>query len=246
MLNKNKYKEIFSDIHISKDLEKNILSMTEKKKLNSKPMLRLAYICSAILFMFIFSLSVVYAKEIKNTIEKWTSFIFMDDGTKVPVSENNSGIKLPENVAKEDINEMSLEEVEKMLGMDFLSSFLFTANSINYWPTVIDKDIQAVNLWLPYCVSYGEDKYIAARFSFVTDKATEHVSISDQAIDASGGKYLVKKYKSENLGVDIVIYGVNWDSNRLIATFIYKNIAYIFIGRNVSYQEITNLIEALK
>jgi hypothetical protein len=246
MANKNKYKEIFSDIYVSEGLERNILNMTGKKRLESKPMLKLVYIFSIVFLMCVFSLSVVYAKEIKETIDKWASFIFMGDGTKVPIGENNDGIKLPENVTKEGKDEMTLKEAEKMLDINLLSSPLFTSDSVNYLPTVIGERIQAVNIWYPYCVSYSEEKSIAARFAFVTDKATDHVSISDQAIDAGGGKVLVKEYKSENLGVNVVIYGVDWSNSNLTATFVYKNIVYIFIGRNVSPQEMIDLIETLK
>lgn len=69
---KNRIKNAFSRICVSDKLEKSILNMTVNKRVKNNKKLRLSYACLIILAICLLSISVVYAKEIKEFIQNWS------------------------------------------------------------------------------------------------------------------------------------------------------------------------------
>lgn len=69
---KNKIKKAFSELYVSEKLERNILNMTVNKRVRRNKKLRLSYACLSILVICLLSISVVYAKEIKEFIQNWS------------------------------------------------------------------------------------------------------------------------------------------------------------------------------
>ena len=50
-------------------------------------------------------------------------------------------------------------------------------------------------------------------------------------------------YKSKNLNTNVVLYTNNWSTERVTATFVYDDILYEFVGKNMSKDEINKLAE---
>ena len=59
-----KIKNAFSDVSISENLERNILNMTINKQTHRR--FKLSYVCSIAVAVCLLSVTVVYAKEIKE------------------------------------------------------------------------------------------------------------------------------------------------------------------------------------
>jgi hypothetical protein len=177
----------------------------------------------------------------------WTSRINLGDGSRDIILNKKVGlIHIKEDASKKDLAEITLKQAEYMLGIDLLDSSMYSKDVLYYTPLILDRDIERVDLWYPFCLGSEEsDKYISGDFMLLTDKATEHV-IPDQDIDATGQKELSRTYKSTALNTTVVIYGVKWSKARLTAVFDYKNIHYMFIGNNVSETEMIDFIESLK
>ena len=73
-----------------------------------------------------------------------------------------------------------------------------------------------------------------------------YVLAFQEGIDATGEKNIENSYKSGNLNTNIIVYTNNWSDEKLIATFVYDDILYQFIGHNISKDEMTSIIEILK
>ena len=87
MKNNNLIKKAYSDIYISKDLEETILNMTVNQKKMKRKIPR--YLVAGI-SVFILATTIVYADEIKQWVESWSSSIKFEDGTEVKITENNA------------------------------------------------------------------------------------------------------------------------------------------------------------
>lgn len=180
----------------------------------------------------------------------WTSKIGINDGSgeEIILNEEVGLIHIKEDAPKKELDEISLKQAEDILGIDLLDSAMYSNDHINYIPIIPDKEIERVDLWYPACVVYGSDandKYICGSFLLLTDKATESV-ISNEGIDPTGGKVMLRTYKSSNLNTTVILYGVDWSKARITAVFDYKNVDYSFIGNNVSEKEMIEFIESLK
>lgn len=71
----NKIKNAFSDIYVSDKLDRKILNMTVNKKEKKYRQLKLSYVCSIVLSIFLLSVTVVSSKEIKKFFESWSKSI---------------------------------------------------------------------------------------------------------------------------------------------------------------------------
>ena len=247
-----KIKNAFSDISVSENLERNILNMTVNKQKQTYRRVKLSYVCSIAVVVCLLSITVVYAKEIKEIFKSWGTSIKLEDGTEVKVSENNNFKEIPDDAIKVKENaespKMTFEEIEEMLKFSILKLQEDNTKEI-YYRTFLNENgtIGEVNLWIPYFYKETGNKYISVSVNMLSKYADEGYLLAFQeGIDATGNKDIENSYISGNLNTNVVIYTNDWSSERLTATFVYDDILYQFIGYNVSKDEMTSIIETLK
>ena len=85
-----KIKNAFSDVSVSENLERNILNMTVNKQKQTHRSFKLSYVCSIAVAVCLLSVTVVYAKEIKEFFQNWSTSIKLENGEEVKISENNN------------------------------------------------------------------------------------------------------------------------------------------------------------
>jgi len=249
MKNNKMIKEAFSNINISPEVERKILEYTIIRK--RKSYFRFRYAILILIIACTISLPIVYAEKFKQIIKNWSSSVQFEDDTKIPVSENSGFKMIPSDAIKTKkyggMFEMTYPEVEKMLGFKILKLKLKESPTIGY-STWLNKDesIGVVDLWIAPFVGEGEEKYICLGVSMLNIGADDgYISAFQGDSDATGGKIEGDVYHLKNLDVDVVMYGNDWDSSRLTAVFVYKDIKYDFIGKNYSRDEMIRILEQL-
>ena len=248
-----KIKNAFNDIKVNEDLERKILNMTVNKRDNKQKKWKLSYTYATILLIGMLSIGVVYAKEIKNFINSFSTNINV---------ENNKSIKLSDNINFKNISkdaliftgdsqyQMNYNEVEKNLGFKILKLKENNTDEIYYSTELNDNNqIGRVDLWIPYFVKESDNKYISASISMLNKGADEkYILAFEEGLDASGGKNNFEEYYSNNLDTKIIIYSYstsNSNNRYLKATFVYDDVLYIFTGMNMSKDDLINYINGL-
>ena len=94
-----KIKDAFNEIKVDESLERKVLNMTVNKKDNKQRKWKLSYTYATILLIGMLSIGVVYAKEIKNFINSFSTNINV---------ENNKSIKLSDNINFKNISKNAL------------------------------------------------------------------------------------------------------------------------------------------
>ncbi len=95
MNNKKRIKNAFLDVNVSENLERNILNMTVNREVKKRKF-KLAYLALIAVLVTGFSLSFVYAKEIKKAVQKIFSInVKMGDEEDSKVKINVDGITHP-------------------------------------------------------------------------------------------------------------------------------------------------------
>ena len=257
---KDKYNREMQKLTIDNKVKEQILDRIENKKVSHR--FKFAYAMVAV-FVLLATFSVVYAKEIKEFINSWTTHIKFKDDTKIEVN-NESGFKnilesapkvekpqyVPGQIKPEKPQsriEMNHDQVEEILGFHILD-YKDTYTKTIYYDTGLNdnKTIGRVDLWWANFTK-EDNKSISVLASMLNVGADEkYVLAFKEGLDASGEKELNEVYEIKNLNTKVVIYGNDWDSSRLNATFVYDDILYQFIGNNYSKEEIINILENLK
>ena len=248
-----KIKDAFNEIKVDEILERKILNMTVNKRDNKQKKWKLSYTYATILLIGMLSIGVVYAKEIKNFINSFSTNINV---------ENNKSIKLSDNINFKNISknaliftgdspyQMNYNEVEKNLGFKILKLKENNTDEIYYSTELNDNNqIGRVDLWIPYFVKESDSKYISASISMLNKGADEkYILAFEEGLDASGGKNNFEEYYSNNLDTKIIIYSYstsNSNNRYLKATFVYDDVLYIFTGMNMSKDDLINYINGL-
>ena len=271
----NKYKKAISEIEISEEQERKILSMAINRKKKGVLLPKFAYPLMLVVLIGIVGFGTVYAKDIVSYISTVLSF---EDGTTHPIG-NIHAVKINEDTAVIKYNEdgattfveMTVAEVEKTLGIDILTSDMATSNILYYKPLLSGKKIGRVDLWYPGFIDdtdldryidakiangVSEDEYqaleaqrngVALSVSFITEYADEgYVSAFEEGIDAGGGKKIEATYHIDSLNVDAIIYTYDWSNTRLVASFVYDNMLYQLYGNNITQEEMVTILDSLK
>ena len=248
-----KIKDAFNEIKVDESLERKVLNMTVNKKDNKQRKWKLSYTYATILLIGMLSIGVVYAKEIKNFINSFSTNINV---------ENNKSIKLSDNINFKNISknaliftgdspyQMNYNEVEKNLGFKILKLKENNTDEIYYSTELNDNNqIGRVDLWIPYFVKESDNKYISASISMLNKGADEkYILAFEEGLDASGGKNNFEEYYSNNLDTKIIIYSYstsNSNNRYLKATFIYDDVLYIFTSKNIVNNDLINYIDSL-
>ncbi len=176
----------FKKINVSNNLERNILNMTVNKEVKKRKF-KLAYLAIIAVLITGFSLSFVYAKEIKGLIKDWSLKIGLGDeeGTVVD-SKNKFGNKIvPDDIKiqetqnivdghyviveePEEPEKMTFREVENMLGFNIL-------NLEQYFDKEVDYDTFSYDAKTK---KYGKPKrvYIGIDMNDYVDKNCKYIS----------------------------------------------------------------------
>ncbi|MGM9878019.1 MAG: hypothetical protein ACI33S_05145 [Bacilli bacterium] len=247
-----KIKNAFSGVNVSEKLERNILNMTVNKQKQAHRIFKLSYLCSIAVAICLLSVTIVYAKEINEFFQSWSTSINLKNGTKVKISENNNFKEIPTDAIKVKDNskspKMTFKEVEEMLKFSILKLPENNTKDI-YYRTSLNDDgsIGRVDLWIPYFYRESDNKYISVSVNILNKYADEgYVLAFQEGIDATGDKIIDNSYKSDNLNTNIVVYTNDWSKERLTVSFVYDDILYQFIGKNISKDEMAYIIETLK
>lgn len=248
-----KIKDAFNEIKVDESLERKVLNMTVNKKDNKQRKWKLSYTYATILLIGMLSIGVVYAKEIKNFINSFSTNINV---------ENNKSIKLSDNINFKNISkdaliftgdsqyQMNYNEVEKNLGFKILKLKENNTDEIYYSTELNDNNqIGRVDLWIPYFVKESDSKYISANVSMLNKDADEkYILAFEEGLDASGGKDNFEEYYSNKIDTKIIFYSYsmsNSNNRYLKATFVYDDVLYIFTGMNMSKDDLINYINGL-
>lgn len=248
-----KIKDAFNEIKVDESLERKVLNMTVNKKDNKQRKWKLSYTYATILLIGMLSIGVVYAKEIKNFINSFSTNINV---------ENNKSIKLSDNINFKNISknaliftgdspyQMNYNEVEKNLGFKILKLKENNTDEIYYSTELNDNNqIGRVNLWIPYFVKESDNKYISANVSMLNKGADEkYILAFEEGLDASGGKDNFEEYYSNKIDTKIIFYSYsmsNSNNRYLKVTFVYDDVLYIFTGINMSKDDLINYINGL-
>lgn len=245
-----KFKDEFSNISISDELERKIFNKTVNKE-KSKNFTKLAYISLSTIIVCALSLSLVYAKEIKQIFQNWSSSISFENGSKETIIENSLFKKIPTNVKKtkdgESAIEMTEDEIENMLNFKILVYDKATTKNM-YYTTGLNEngEVGRIDIWYPGFINENEEKNVFLFISMLNENADKgYVYAFQEGLDASGERKLKNTYVSNNLGVKVIICSSDWSNERLTATFCYDDILYEMIGENVTEQELKEIIEQL-
>ncbi len=249
---KNKIKESYNTISISEDLEDKIINKTVKKKDKSFGFKK--YVFNSLIIGLLvagFSLTIVNADKIINMIKEWTTGVSFEDGTRVELVKNAKFKEILKTAPKGSDNgyvgNMDHDTVEKVLGVDILDSDEKDSNVLGYstWQNE-DGSIGRVDLWW-IIKEESDDKHIAVSISMLNKGAEyRYVAAFEEGLDATGGKELNQVYELKNLNTKTVIYGNDWDRNRLTMTFVYDDIYYDVIANGYTKEELINFVETLK
>ena len=248
---KNKIKESYNTISISEDLEDKIINKTVKKKDKSFGFKK--YVFNSLIIGLLvagFSLTIVNADKIINMIKEWTTGVSFEDGTRVELVQNAKFKEIlktaPIGSDNGSVN-MDHATVEKVLGVDILDSDEKDNNVLGFstWQNE-DGSIARVDLWW-IIKEESDDKHIAVSISMLNKGAEyRYVAAFEEGLDATGGKELNQVYELKNLNTKAVIYGNDWDKERLTMTFVYDDIYYDVIANGYTKEELINFVETLK
>ena len=246
-----KFKDEFANICVSNELERKIFDMTINKKTKKKWFTKLVYLGLSAIMVCTLSLSVVYAKEIKQFFQNmWSSNIEFKNGEKETIIENGVFKKIPttaKKVKNDNRPEMTENEIEDMLGFKILNYDNVTSKKM-YYNTELNNNgtIGRIDIWYPKFIYESEEKFISVSISMLNENADSgFVSAFQEGLDATGEKELENTYISDNLGVKVIMFSNDWSAERLTAIFCYDNVLYEMIGKNSTEQEMKNIIENL-
>lgn len=244
MKNNKIIKDAFMDIKVDKKLDTKILDSTINKNSINKKYFKLAQTLSLIVFACLISLSVVYADEIKEFIDSFKAVVKLEDGTELNITDN-MGFKEINNtdlITSGKRIQTTYEKLEHMLGFSILKIQDRITDEIYYDVGLNDdKTIGRIDLWIP-----SPKENISVYASMLNkDSDLGYIIPFTEGIDAIGNKVIKDTLKSSKLNIDIVLYGVKDDKKRLVATFVYDDIYYEFIGEGISQNKMLNIIEDL-
>ena len=260
-----KYKEAFNKLHLSQDVNSKIFSKTINKKEYNLYWKKRLIVISIVLVLSITTLGIVFAKEIKEAIQKY--FI-----TEITPTNNNEPLKIKhkflEMHAFKEVNyDALLPEVNDRYGNENNSityklgelegkletKFLHFKEDQNqkvklYEVEKVDNKIGKVKFGTS--IKANNKSVIGIQIEFVTkysEKYKDGFSIQFSHIEG-----ISLKEHSDKLNTDIY-YNVGTTikedyENRLtanIAIFVYDDVVYHLSGNNITKKMLTELIESV-
>ncbi len=271
MNNKKKIKKAYLDVNISNDLERKILNMTVNKEVK-RTKFKLAYLALVAVLLTGFSLSLVYAKEIKEVVQKVLSLQVGkgdEEGNTIKINVNGithdipntvkrSGTKIVEyndvdengNIVVKKLKEnlslkRTIKEVEKDLGFPILKLQNNDDNEVTY-TTGENTDGTISSVELEIFNFYEENGKKCSMDVDITDDNADYIVTGAGDIDVIGGKVDEEIYHTDTIKEDILIYAVDWDDSRLTALFYHDGIKYSLLTNTMTRSELKNLLDNLK
>lgn len=221
---------------------------TEKRgasAMNKRKYPGLAYALAVVLFISGLAAGAVFAEDIKGLVE---TVLSLGDGSTYPISKIGP-VKIKDTaVISPGFIPLTIDEVEEMLGIKFLTTDRAAAAVVHYSTGLAKGKIGRVDLWWPGLIDFGKNdgKFISMSVAFLTPEAgREYSEPFAEGIDASGQKDVLGTYFLESLG-EVVLYGNSWDETRLTATFVHQDMLYTFIASHLSPEEMFVILESLR
>lgn len=248
-----KINDAFNEIEVSENLERKVLNMTVNKNDNMQKKWKLSHAFMAIILIVVLSIGVVYAKEIKNFINSFSTSINVENNKNIKISDNINFKNISSVALKtenDNSKQMTFNEAEKNLGFKILKLKDNNTNEIYYSTRLNDNgQIGRVDLWIPYFVKESDSKYISASVSMLNIGVDEkYILAFEEGLDASGNKDNFEEYFSEELNTKFIIYSYSNKNSAdlyLKATFVYDDVLYIFTGKNMIKKDLINYINSL-
>ena len=105
------------------------------------------------------------------------------------------------------------------------------------------------NLPTAYIESMSYYEGLTFLVNYLANNVIPAVNTNSEAVKELQEKYIeLKNYVDnyfENLDVNVVIYGSDWDDTRLTAVFVYNDCLYQLIANNYTVEELCLVIESL-
>lgn len=237
----DKIKKAYNNIYVTKELENKIYNKTIYKAKN-----KLVYLSLTTTIICLFMFTIVNADKVKDYLKSWNTSVDMGDGNKISLSENNTYKEIKDNAKREGV--MDKEEVESILGFNILSIDNVYKDEM-YYSYSLNEDnntIGRVDIWYPDFLKYSDDKDINMFISILNKNADySYVLAFLEGLDASGDKELIEEYTSLNLNTKVIIYTNSFNKKRITATFVYDNVFYKLTGKNITIEELKEIITQL-
>ena len=201
---KNKYKDSISKLHISEELERNILNMTVNKEKKTKRIPRLAYTLGVILMLFTMCVGIVYAEEIKTFFTNITTTLSSENGDNIPIGDMAT-VEINQHV-KKTIDEYdhpivtTLKEVEKNFGIDILSSAKATSDTMSYTTGLSGDKIGRVDIWYAGFIDYPIENSVINEL----DKCLEKNTVIKCGSSEKEYQELIRKRKSVSVLISFI------------------------------------------
>lgn len=246
---KNETKEKPSDALNRELIEsmKECCGMDKRKTKGLKMFGKFATVCCAVIA--ITGISVYGFSEIKARV--WKSSVKFENGDEVEIASNVSCKKIPnEALISEKCVELTLQEVEEMLGFHLLDNDSEQNKTVAY-STYENEDgsLGMVQIWRGNWRSGENGGVINMNITILNEGADKGYVISfEEGIDAMGGKELIGEFFSERLSTSIILYSagtIDGEGGVLTATFEYDSVLYEVSGDGVTEEEILEIIESL-
>lgn len=231
------YKDEFKKIDISNEKRDEINNQIKNKYMLSQRRKKTIICLSSIFLVFIVSISIVYADEIKEFINTFKIIVTTDkDGRKIIQAKSDDYRKIinydadfREITPSESKNskEYTLSEIEKMLNIKVLrSNFLKNYTTKQFALTKESGKIATAQFIIPNALTEKKKK-IQMRFSFVTKYYPDESYSGWKSSDSLKNS----KYFIENLKSDAYILTINGEMGTIghyNILLIYDDILYNF------------------
>ncbi len=253
---------VYQKITVSEETKKAVWAKTiAKKAVRPKMWSRLVLSLGSIAGLCLVSLSVVYASDIREYLEKWRlDYSFPNHNDVILNNDGEPYKKVKKDLLNTDGESKTLDyaQVEKILGFKILKSNLQTSEKIIY--TTYDNDdhktIALVNLAMPEFIQDATFD-ISLNASFFTEDADEGYKIGTLG-DATGAK---KSYvgEAETKFGKVIFYTIevlkegssftaeNYETTKLLsANFVVDGLKYnLSSNKEITQTQLLNIINSL-
>jgi len=240
----NFYKDEFEKIDISNEKRDEINNQIKNKYMLSQRRKKTIICLSSIFLVFIVSISIVYADEIKEFINTFKIIVTTDkDGNKVTEArsedyrkELNYDADFPEinSIDNKNGSQYSIKQLEEGLNIKILKSDLIKNDKVKIRLLTKEKGKISSGHFFLKDILNDYERRIDVNISFVTKYYPDNSYTGWKSSDSlKSTKYYIK-----NLNADAYILTFNGDANAIghyDILLIYDNISYRFNATIIDY-----------
>lgn len=273
MKNNKTIKNIYKNVHTSKELDKKIFNNTIYKKEKHSNLNKILITTSIIVIISTISIGVVFADDIKETIK---NYFFTTRTHTIKISDSKEEKSITPQLVVKDLKEVnydadleeyrytydneqtiSKKELEEKLGINFLTS----DNLKNDKVTIerIEKENSKISegrFWIRDAFKLEKINNKKSSITFEFRFITKYSSSRSYTILLGLTKYDINRNVTtkyiDNLDTDAYFFVTKKDfnddtvSNQIFAAFVYDNVGYKLSGTNMSVNMMIDFINTLK